>query len=159
MAIKSISPFLWFDHQAEEAANFYVSLFPDSKLGKVVRHSSGSPGRAGAVITVAFELLGQRYTAMNGGPRFKFTEAVSLVINCETQADIDNYWEKLCADGGAESQCGWLQDKYGLSWQVVPAGLAELLSNPDPEIAARTMNALLGMKKLIIADLKKAAEG
>ncbi len=158
MSVQAITPFLWFDNQAEEAANFYVSIFPNSKVGKAVRYGKAGPGPAGSVITVEFELQGQKFVALNGGPRFKFTEAVSFVVNCEDQEEIDFYWHNL-VEGGSESQCGWLKDQFGLSWQIVPKDLPSLLSNPDPEKSARAMKALLGMKKLIIADLQHAAEG
>jgi predicted 3-demethylubiquinone-9 3-methyltransferase (glyoxalase superfamily) len=158
MAIQPITPFLWFDSQAEEAANFYVSIFPNSKIVKAARYGKVGPGPAGSVITVEFELQGQKFIALNGGPRFKFTEAVSFVVYCEDQEEIDFYWTNLL-EGGSESQCGWLKDKFGLSWQIVPSALPSLLSNPDPEKSARAMKAMLGMKKLNIADLQHAAEG
>jgi predicted 3-demethylubiquinone-9 3-methyltransferase (glyoxalase superfamily) len=155
--IQLITPFLWFDNQAEEAANFYASIFPDSKIVKVVRYGETGPGPAGSVMTVEFQLQGQTFVALNGGPHFTFTEAVSFVVNCQTQEEVDAYWEKLAA-GGAEVQCGWLKDKYGLSWQIVPTILPELLSDPDRQKAERVMKAILAMKKLDIQALKKAAE-
>jgi predicted 3-demethylubiquinone-9 3-methyltransferase (glyoxalase superfamily) len=154
--IQKITPFLWFDHQAEEAAKFYVAIFPNSKIVKVVRYNEAGPGPAGSAMTVAFELDGQSFTGLNGGPHFKFTEAISFVVHCQTQDDVDHYWEKLSA-GGAEVQCGWVKDKFGLSWQVVPTALPELLSDPDPKKAARVMKVMMGMKKLDIAALKRAA--
>ncbi len=148
----NITPFLWFDTEAEEAANFYVSLFPNSKITKVVRNGEAAPGPTGAVMTVAFELDGKPFTALNGGSMFKFTEAVSFVIHCKDQAEIDRYWDALCVQG--EGQCGWAKDKYGLSWQIVPAELPQILSGPGVGAA---MAALMPMKKLDIATLKKAA--
>jgi predicted 3-demethylubiquinone-9 3-methyltransferase (glyoxalase superfamily) len=155
--IQKITPFLWFDHQAEEAANFYASIFPNSKVSKVVRYNEAGPGPAGSAMTVQFQLEGQSFTALNGGPHFKFTEAISFVIHCETQDQVDHYWEKLSA-GGSEVQCGWVKDKFGLSWQVVPNVLPELLGNPDPKKAARVMKAMLTMKKLDIGALQQAAD-
>jgi predicted 3-demethylubiquinone-9 3-methyltransferase (glyoxalase superfamily) len=154
--IQKITPFLWFDHQAEEAAKFYVSIFPNSKIHKVIRYSEAGPGPAGSAMTVAFELEGLPFTALNGGPHFKFTEAISFVVHCQTQDEVDFYWEKLSADGG-EVQCGWLKDKYGLSWQVVPDVLLELLGDPDPKKAARVAQAMFKMKKLDIRGLQQAA--
>jgi predicted 3-demethylubiquinone-9 3-methyltransferase (glyoxalase superfamily) len=157
-----ITPFLWFDHQAEEAAAFYVSIFDHSRITSVNRYDdegSRAAGRLkGSVMTVAFELDGQQFTALNGGPHFKFTEAISLVVHCQTQEEVDHFWEKLSA-GGQEVQCGWLKDRFGLSWQVVPKILPELLMNKDPQKAQRAMAAMLKMKKLDIAALKRAAEG
>ena len=154
-----ITPFLWYDNQAEEAANFYVSIFKNSKVLGVTRYGEAGSGPKGSVLTAAFELAGQKFTALNGGPQFKFTEAISFVVNCETQEEVDYFWEKLIAGGGQESMCGWLKDKYGLSWQVVPAILPELLQEKDPEKSNRVMQALMQMKKLDIATLKQAAEG
>ncbi len=153
-----ITPFLWFDSQAEEAANFYVSVFKNSKILEEARYPEGSPGPAGAIMTISFELDGQQFTALNGGPEFTFTEAVSFVIDCADQAEVDDYWAKLTADGGEESQCGWLKDKFGLSWQVVPRALPELLSQPDPEVAQRVMQAMLQMKKINISALEAARD-
>ena len=155
MPIQKITPFLWFDHQAEEAVAFYISIFPNSKVVKVVRYSAAGPGPAGSVMTVEFQLEGQTFVALNGGPHFKFTEAISFVVNCQTQEEVDVYWEKLSADGG-EVQCGWVKDKFGLSWQVVPTVMLEYLSDPDPEKAGRVMKAMLKMTKLDIATLKAA---
>ncbi len=158
MPIQKITPFLWFDHHAEDAAAFYTSIFPNSKIVKVVRYSAAGPGPAGSVMTVDFQLEGQTFVALNGGPHFKFTEAISFVVNCQTQEEVDTYWEKLSAEGG-EVQCGWVKDKFGLSWQVVPTVLVELLGNPDPTVAGRVMKAMLTMTKLDIRALKQAAKG
>jgi predicted 3-demethylubiquinone-9 3-methyltransferase (glyoxalase superfamily) len=155
MAVQRITPFLWFDGQAEEAAEFYVSIFPNSKVGRIARCGSGGPGPPGSALTVEFNLDGQTFVALNGGPVFQFTEAVSFVVNCATQAEIDFYWNRLSA-GGAESQCGWLKDKFGLSWQIVPTALGKLLSGPDPQKAGRVMKALMSMKKLDLAELEQA---
>lgn len=160
--IQKITPCLWFDTQAEEAANFYVSIFEDSRIVRVLHYGEagyeihGKP--AGSVMTVEFELAGQRFTALNGGPRFRFNEAMSLEIACETQEEIDYFWEKL-GEGGEEASCGWLKDKYGLSWQVVPANLADLLDDPDEEKVARVTNAFLQMKKFDLAALERAYAG
>ena len=158
--MQKITPFLWFDNQAEEAVNFYTSVFKNSKMGKVSRYdeaSSKASGRpAGSLMTASFQLDGQEFIALNGGPHFKFTEAVSFVVNCETQEEVDYYWDKL-TEGGQESVCGWLKDKFGLSWQVVPTALSKFLSNPDPQKSQKVMQAMLQMKKIIIADLEKAA--
>ena len=152
-----ITPFLWFDTQAEEAAKFYTSVFPNSKIVTVARYGEAGPGPKGSVMTVEFELDGQRMIALNGGPVFKFTEAISLSVGCETQEEVDHYWEKL-SQGGEQAPCGWLKDKYGLSWQVNPTVLGELLSSPDAKKAKRVMEAMLKMKKIDIAALKAAAE-
>ncbi|HEV3084273.1 MAG TPA: VOC family protein [Gemmataceae bacterium] len=157
MPIQKITPFLWFDHQAEEAAKFYVSIFPNSKLVKVIRYGAAGPGPAGTAMTVEFQLEGQSFVGLNGGPHFKFTEAISFVVNCQTQDEVDFYWEKLSA-GGGPVECGWLKDKFGLSWQIVPTALFELLSSPDPEKSQRVMKAMLTMKKLDIRALKEAYE-
>jgi len=157
--MQRITPFLWFDHQAEEAATFYASIFKNSRLTSVARHdgaaakASGRPKRS--VMTVAFELDGQELTALNGGPLFKFTEAISLVVNCQTQEEVDHFWEKLSA-GGQEVECGWLKDRFGVSWQVVPTVLSEMLQDKDPEKSKRVMAALLRMKKISIEGLKNA---
>ena len=156
--MQKITPFLWFDTQAEDAARFYVSLFPNSRIRRIVRYGATGPGPAGAVMTVAFELNGLELTALNGGPQFSFTEAISLVVTCDRQAEIDALWEKLGA-GGHESRCGWLKDRYGLSWQVVPAILPELLGDKDPVKAQRAMRAMLSMVKLDIAALRRAHAG
>jgi predicted 3-demethylubiquinone-9 3-methyltransferase (glyoxalase superfamily) len=156
MPIKQrITPFLWFDSQAEVAAKFYVSIFPNSKVGSISRYGEAGPGPKGSVMTVGFELDGLSFTALNGGPSFKFTEAISLVVHCETQAEVDHYWNKLSA-GGSEVQCGWLKDKYGLSWQVVPRALIELIQDKDPAKSQRVLTAMLQMKKIDIAGLKAA---
>jgi predicted 3-demethylubiquinone-9 3-methyltransferase (glyoxalase superfamily) len=157
MSIQRITPFLWFDHQAEEAASFYVSIFPGSKIVKVARFNEAGPGPVGSVMTVAFELEGLSFVALNGGPTFKFTEAVSFVVNCRTQEEVDYYWEKL-SSGGAEIQCGWLKDKFGLAWQVTPTILPELLTDPDRAKASRVMKAMFAMKKIDIPALRQAAE-
>ncbi len=157
MAGQKITPFLWFDNQAEEAAQFYTSIFKNSKILKISRYGDAGPGPKGSVMVVNFQLSGQEFVALNGGPRFKFSEAFSFVVNCENQNEIDEYWSKLTADGGQESMCGWLKDKFGFSWQVVPTALDKLMS--DPQKASRMMQALLTMRKLDIATLKAAAEG
>ena len=151
-----IKPFLWFEHQAEEAAKFYTSIFKNSKMGALARYPEGSPGPAGSVMTVAFQIEGQDFIALNGGPEFKFTEAVSFVIECETQDEIDYYWDKLLASGGTPVQCGWLKDRYGLSWQVVPAGMDRIFSGKDKARAQRAMQALLKMVKLDMKALENA---
>ena len=156
--MQKVTPFLWFDNQAEEAVNFYVSVFKNSKVGTIARYGDSGPGPKGSVMTIAFELDGQNFTALNGGPHFKFTEAISLVVNCANQEEVDYFWEKLTADGGQEVQCGWLKDKYGLSWQVVPKILPELVQSGDPKKSERVMKALMQMKKLDVAKLKEAAE-
>ena len=156
---QKIVPNLWFDTQAEEAAQFYTAVFPDSRIREVTRYTDAGPRAAGMVMTVEFELDGQRFVGINGGPEFKFDEAVSFQINCADQAEVDYYWDRLTADGGEESQCGWLKDKFGLSWQVVPEGMDAVFSDPDPERAHRAMQAMLKMKKLDIAALQKAADG
>lgn len=154
-----ITPNLWFDTEAEQAAQYYCSIFPNSKINNVVHYTDAVPDRAGEVVTVDFELDGQGYTAINGGPEFKFDEAVSFLINCKDQAEVDHYWGKFLADGGEESQCGWLKDKYGLSWQVVPDGLVELFSDDDPARADRAMKAMMTMTKLDLAAVQAAADG
>jgi predicted 3-demethylubiquinone-9 3-methyltransferase (glyoxalase superfamily) len=156
--MQKITPFLWFDSQAEEAAKFYTSIFPNSKLGKMTRYGESGPGPAGSVLTASFELEGTEFTALNGGPTYKFTPAISFVVNCETQAEVDHYWEKLTADG-KEVQCGWLTDKFGVSWQIVPTALLRLLNDPDPAKANRVMQAMLQMVKIDIAKLEAAARG
>lgn len=147
MKIQKITPFLWYDQQAEEAAKFYVSVFSNSKV------------KQATPLVVTFELDGQEFMAINGGPMFKFTEAVSFYVHCEDQKEVDYYWDKLTANGGSESQCGWLKDKFGLSWQIVPNRLIELMSDPDREKANRAMQAMLKMKKIILSDLEKAFNG
>jgi len=154
-----ITPFLWFDKQAEEAANHYISIFKSSKIVNVARYGDGGPGPKGSVMTIAFQLDGQDFVALNGGPQFKFGEAISFVVNCETQQEIDDYWSKLLAGGGRPSQCGWLKDKFGLSWQIVPTALGKLLQDKDPQKSRRVMEAMLQMQKIDIARLKQAHEG
>ena len=156
MAIQKITPFLWFDSQAEEAAQFYTSVFKNSKILNVSRYGDAGPGPKGSVMVVSFQLEGQQFTALNGGPRFKFSEAFSFVVSCENQQEIDDYWNKLTAHGGQESACGWLKDRFGFSWQIVPTALVKLMSG-DPPKANRVMQALLQMKKLDIASLEEAA--
>ena len=153
-----ITPNLWFDTEAEEAAGFYLSIFENSRIVNVAHYTEAGPREAGMVMVVEFELDGQRFVAINGGPQFKFDEAVSFQINCETQEEIDYYWERL-TEGGEEGPCGWLKDRYGLSWQVTPTGMDELFSDPDPERARRAMEAMLKMRKLDIAALQSAADG
>ncbi len=153
-----ITPNLWFDTESEEAAGFYTSVFKNSRIVNVTHYPEAAPRPAGMVMTVEFELDGQRFVAINGGPEFTFDEAVSLQINCETQDEVDYYWERL-SEGGEEGPCGWLKDRYGLSWQVVPAGMEELFADPDPERAQRAMQAMLKMGKLDVAALRRAADG
>ena len=157
--MQKITPFLWFDNNAEEAAQFYTSIFKNSKILTVSRYGDAGPGPKGSVMVVNFQLAGQDFIALNGGPRFKFSEAFSFVVNCENQQEVDEYWRRLTADGGVESQCGWLKDKFGFSWQIVPTVLGKLMSNKDPKKANRVMQVLLQMKKLDIAKLEQAAEG
>ena len=160
--MQKITPFLWYDDKAEEAANFYVSIFKDSRIGDIARYDDAGAKAAGrpteSVMVVEFQLEGQEFVALNGGPHFKFTEAISLVVNCQTQEEVDEYWKKL-SDGGQEVQCGWLKDKYGLSWQIVPTILSEMLTDPDPKKAERVMKAMLQMKKIDIKTLKQAYDG
>lgn len=151
--MKKITPFLWFDTKAEEAMKFYVSLFKNSKIYDV------TPGPNGIASSVRFELEGQEFIGFNAGPQFKFNEAVSMFVNCEDQAEVDYFWKALTADGGEESMCGWLKDKYGLSWQIIPKQLGELMGDPDPEKSKRVMDAMLKMQKIIVADLQKAHGG
>lgn len=159
--MQKITPFLWFDDRAEQAAIFYTSIFKNSKIVNMARYGeagaevSGRP--KGTVMTVTFQLEGQEFVALNGGPQFRFTEAISFVVNCQTQEEVDEYWQKLSA-GGQEVQCGWLKDKYGLSWQIVPTILSEMLNDPDPKKAERVMKAMLQMKKIDIKALKQAYE-
>ena len=153
--MQKITPFLWFDDNAEEAMNFYVSIFKNSKVVRVTRYGEAGPGPKGKVMVTEFQLDGQKFVALNGGPRFKFTEAISLVVNCETQAEVDEFWEKL-SEGGEKSRCGWLKDKYGLSWQIVPTVLGELMKDKDPEKSKRVMEAMLQMDKLDIKGLQRA---
>jgi predicted 3-demethylubiquinone-9 3-methyltransferase (glyoxalase superfamily) len=160
--MQKITPFLWFNDKAEEAANFYVSLFKNSKIGDIARYDEAGAKAAGrpkgSVMVIEFQLEGQEFTALNGGPHFKFTEAVSFVVNCETQPEVDKFWEKL-TEGGEEGQCGWLKDKYGLSWQVTPTVLTRMLKDKDPQKAKRVMEAMIKMKKIDIPTLKQAYEG
>jgi len=160
--MQKITPFLWFDNQAEDAARFYVSIFKNSRIGSVAHYDEEAAKAAGrpkgSVMTVAFELDGQEFTALNGGPLFKFTEAISFVVNCDTQEEVDHFWEKLSA-GGQEGPCGWLKDRFGVSWQVVPTVLVEMLQDKDREKSKRAMAAMLKMKKINIQALKKAYEG
>jgi predicted 3-demethylubiquinone-9 3-methyltransferase (glyoxalase superfamily) len=151
--MKKITPFLWFDTQAEEAMNFYGSVFKNSKVNNVSR------GPDGKAFIVSFELDGQEYMALNAGPHHKFNEAISMYVDCADQAEVDYFWDKLTADGGEESMCGWLKDKYGLSWQIVPRQLGELMGDPDPVRAGRVRDAMLKMQKIIVADLQKAYDG
>ena len=153
---QKITPFLWYTDQAEEAANFYTSIFKNSKINTVTRYSDAGPGPKGSVMTASFEIEGQEFVALNGGPVYKFTPAVSFVINCDTQEEVDHFWEQL-STGGRTDRCGWLTDKFGLSWQVVPKALIELLRDPDPAKSKRVMEAMLQMTKIDIPTLKKAA--
>ncbi len=153
--MQKITTFLWFDDKAEEAANFYVSLFKNSKIETVARYGDAGPGPKGTVMVVTFQLEGQQFTALNGGPQFTFTPAISLFVNCETQEEVDELWEKLSA-GGRKDRCGWLQDKYGLSWQVIPTVLGKLMSDPDPGKSARVVKAMLQMDKIDIKRLQEA---
>jgi predicted 3-demethylubiquinone-9 3-methyltransferase (glyoxalase superfamily) len=155
--MSKLTPFLWFDNQAEEAAQFYTSVFPNSKIGDVAHYGEAGPGTPGSVMTVDFELDGQRFTALNGGPEFTFTEAISFQVSCESQEEVDRYWSAL-SEGGEEGPCGWLKDRFGLSWQIVPTALPRLLGDPDREKAQRAMAAMLKMGKLDIAELERAAE-
>jgi predicted 3-demethylubiquinone-9 3-methyltransferase (glyoxalase superfamily) len=161
--MQKITPFLWFDHQAEEAAKFYTSVFKNSKVGKILRYDEASAkaagGAVGSVLTVEFEIDGEKFTALNGGPEFKFNESISFVVNCETQKEVDYFWEKLTADGGQESQCGWLKDKFGVSWQITPTVLIEMLHDKDSKKSARVMEAMLQMQKIDIKKLKEAYAG
>jgi predicted 3-demethylubiquinone-9 3-methyltransferase (glyoxalase superfamily) len=156
--MQKITTFLWFDNQAEEAAKLYTSLFKNSKIQSVSRYQEGTPGVAGTVMTVNFTLDGQEFIALNGGPVFKFTEAMSLFVHCESQEEVDRLWDKLIEGGGEESQCGWLKDKYGLSWQIVPDEFMELMNSGNPAKSQNVMKAMLQMKKLDLAILRKAYE-
>ena len=157
--MQKITPFLWFDSQAEEAANYYISVFREGRILKVARYGDAGPGPKGSVMTVAFELYGQEFTALNGGPQFPFTEAISLVVSAPTQQEIDRLWDTLARDGGRPNACGWIKDKYGLSWQITPPVLIEMISDPDPVKSQRAMRAMMRMGKLDIATLKRAYEG
>jgi predicted 3-demethylubiquinone-9 3-methyltransferase (glyoxalase superfamily) len=156
--MRGITPFLWFDDQAEEAAELYTSLFPNSKINGVTRYGDAGPGEPGSVMTVDFELDGERFVALNGGPQFSFSEAVSFVVSCESQEEVDEYWQRLSA-GGEKGPCGWLKDRFGLSWQVVPTVLEELIGDPDPERSQRVLKAMMQMGKLEIEQLQRAYEG
>ena len=156
--MQKINPFLWFDASAEEAAKFYTSIFKNSKISRTLRYGDAGPGPKGSVMTVEFELDGQEFVALNGGPRFTFNEAISLVVNCDTQEEVDYFWEKL-SEGGEKSRCGWLKDKFGLSWQVVPILLTELMADKDEQKAKRVMEAMLQMDKIEIEPLKRAHAG
>ncbi len=157
--MQKITPFLWFDGKAEEAVNFYTSLFNNSKIVSMSYWGEGSPFPKDQVMTAVFELDGQQFYAFDAGPQFKFTEAISFYINCDTQVEIDRFWEKLTTDGGQESMCGWVKDKFGLSWQIVPPVLPKLLADKDKAKAGRVMQAMMKMKKIVIADLQDAADG
>lgn len=153
--MQKITPFLWFDGKAEEAMNFYVSIFKNSKVGRVTRTGAGGPGSKGTVMSVTFQLEGQEFYALNGGPQFSFTQAISFFVNCETQAEVDELWEKL-SEGGKKDRCGWLKDKYGLSWQIIPSALGRLLQDKDPEKSKQVMQAMLQMDKIDIKRLQQA---
>jgi predicted 3-demethylubiquinone-9 3-methyltransferase (glyoxalase superfamily) len=155
--MQKITPFLWFDTQAEEAANFYVSVFNNSRLVNITHYGEAGPGPKGSVMTVVFELDGQEFIALNGGPQFTFTEAISFSVDCKTQEEVDEFWEKL-SEGGEDGPCGWLKDKYGLSWQINPTIFGEMLNDPDPEKSKRVMEPMLTMNKIDIAGLKRAYE-
>ena len=156
--MQKITPFLWFDGNAEEAANFYISIFKNSKMGKISRYGDAGPGPKGSAMSVTFQIEGQEFFALNGGPQFKFTPAISFFVNCETQQEVDDLWEKLSA-GGRTDRCGWLQDKFGLSWQIIPTVLGQLLGDKDPQRAKRAMQAMLQMTKIDIEKLQQAAAG
>jgi len=156
--MQKITTFLWFDDNAEEAINFYISLFKDSKILHLTRNGEGGPGPKGSVLTATFQLEGQKFMALNGGPVFRFTEAISLFVSCETQEEVDTLWDQLSA-GGSKSQCGWCKDKYGLSWQIIPTALGRLMNDPDPVKAQRVLKAMLKMTKIDIAGLQNAYDG
>jgi predicted 3-demethylubiquinone-9 3-methyltransferase (glyoxalase superfamily) len=156
--MQKIVPFLWFNDQAEEAMNHYISIFPDSKILNVMRYGDSGPGPKGTVMTATFQLAGQEFMALNGGPQFQFTEAISLFVKCEEQEEVDELWQKLSA-GGQGGPCGWLKDRYGLSWQIIPTALGEMLQDPDPERSNRVMQAMLQMSKIDLAGLRRAYEG
>ena len=155
--MQKITPFLWFDGNAEEAMNFYTSIFKNSKIGRISRYGEGGPGPKGTVMSATFGLEGQEFMVLNGGPQFKFTPAISFFVNCETQEEVDDLWEKLSA-GGKKERCGWLKDKYGLSWQIIPTALGQLLQDKDPEKSKRVMKAMLQMDKIEIKTLRQAYE-
>ena len=157
--MQKITTFLWFDDDAEEAMKFYTSIFKNSKILSTSRYPEGSPGKEGTVMTGTFQLEGQEFMALNAGPEFKFTEAISLFVNCETQQEVDDLWAKLTANGGEESQCGWLKDKFGLSWQIIPKQLGEMLGDKDPAKAKRALDAMLQMRKIDIKAIERARDG
>jgi predicted 3-demethylubiquinone-9 3-methyltransferase (glyoxalase superfamily) len=159
MTAQPFTTCLWFDTEAEEAASYYTSIFKNSKLGRVTRYNEAAPDQAGKVMTVEFELNGQRFLGLNGGPQFKFTEAISFYIFCEDQDEIDYYWNALTESGGEEGPCGWLKDKYGVSWQVIPTGMIDMLNDPDPEKAKRATEAMFQMKKIDLAAIQQAHAG
>ncbi len=154
----AITPCLWFDTQAEDAATFYTSVFPDARIRQVTRYGTAGPGPEGAVMTVSFELDGQAFVALNGGPQFTFNEAISFQVSCENQGEVDHYWDSL-SEGGEEGPCGWLKDRYGVSWQIIPTRLVELIDDPDPETSQWAMSAMLGMRRIDIVALEQAAAG
>ena len=156
--MQKITPFLWFDGKAEEAMNFYISIFKNSKVGRVTRYGEAGPGPKGTVMSATFQLEGQEFMALNGGPQFTFTPAISFFVNCETQQEVDELWEKL-SEGGKKDRCGWLKDKYGLSWQIIPSALGRMLGDKDPEKSKRVMEAMLQMDKIDIKGLQEAYEG
>jgi len=156
---QKITTYLWFDQEAEEAANLYTSIFKNSKILNVARYGDAGPGPKGTAMTVNFQLDGQEFIALNGGPMYRFTEAISLLVDCETQEEVDRLWNKLTADGGEESMCGWLKDKFGLSWQIIPSALFRLMSDPDPEKSKRVVEAMLQMKKIDVPTLERAHAG
>jgi len=155
--MQNITPFLWFDGKAEEAMNFYVSIFKDSKVGSVTRCGESGPGPKGSVMSATFQLLGQDFIALNGGPMFTFSPAISFFVNCKTQQEVDDPWDKLSA-GGEKQMCGWLKDKFGVSWQIIPTALGEMLSDPDPAISQSVMKAMMQMKKIDVEGLKRARQ-
>lgn len=157
--LSKIAPCLWFNGDAEAAATFYVSIFPDATVGAIFRYGPGAPFPAGTAMLVEFHLAGQRFQALNGGPQFTFSEAVSLSIACRDDAEVERYWNALIADGGEEGQCGWLKDRFGVSWQVVPDGISELVSDPNPARAGRAIQAMMGMKRLNLATMRASADG
>lgn len=157
--MQKITPFLWYDSQAEEAAKFYTSIFRNSKIGTVRRYGEAGPGPKGSAMTVEFQVEGQDFIALNGGPHYQFTPAISLFVKCETQAEVDELWEKLLSGGGRPNRCGWLQDRFGVSWQIIPTTLGKLMSDPDPQKSSRVMRAMLQMEKIDIDGLKRAYEG
>ena len=157
--VQKISPFLWFDNNAEEAVNFYTSIFENSRIRKTVRNADGMPGPKGSVLTMSFELAGGEFTALNGGPMYRFTEAISLLVMCDDQEEVDRLWSRLTSGGGKEVQCGWLKDKFGLSWQIVPKAFMDMVSDKDAEKVKRVMASMMQMVKLDVAKLQKAYDG